>query len=197
MTAPAGAAVEIARVFDAVETLRLNVTSRADGTGDACGWQEPFLIYAAALRDQLSEGKRPDVATLRYLTRMAGAIKSVEHLRASRDRILAGPVPADPDARRDWLFARNEIVRPIERSLDDLNEQMRRGFAPSLEDERWPSRLTACITACERFFDERVRLAGAGDAPNADLAAVQWSRILAAGGVLDALGPFLPDSPAP
>jgi hypothetical protein len=51
--------------------------------------------------------------------------------------------------------------------------------------------LTACLTACERFFDERVRFGGAELAPNQSLAAAQWARILAAQRVLDAFGSYL------
>jgi hypothetical protein len=111
--------------------------------------------------------------------------------------MLAGPVPDDRDLRRDWLMARYELVRPIERSLDELTELVRGGHAPALEDEPWVPRLTACLTACERYYDERVRLGGGENAPNQDLAAAQWDRILAAGRVFDALGPFLKEPHPP
>jgi hypothetical protein len=122
---------------------------------------------------------------------MSDVIGSVDRLRGGTDPVVAGPVPADANERHDWLLARNEIVRPIERSLDQLTELLRNGHAPSLEDERWLPRLTACLTACERFFDDRVRFGGDELAPNRALAAAQWERILAAQRVLDAFGGYL------
>src|SRR5262249_54539128 len=99
--------------------------------------------------------------------------------------------------RRDWLIARAEIVRPVERSLDELNELLRRGHAPALEDQPWLPRLNACLTACERYYDERVRLGRDDEASNRELAAAQWSRILAASRVLDAWAPFLKEPRPP
>ena len=63
--------------------------------------------------------------------------------------------------------------------------------APALAEERWVPRLTACLTACERFFDDRVRLGSEEMAPNRELAEAQWDRVLAAARVLEAFGPFL------
>jgi hypothetical protein len=191
-SAPKEAAPEMARVFEAVEELRAGVVPGMDASEDACGWQVDFLKYAVAARDRLAERDAPpDLPALRYFARVSDVIGTVDRLRSGTDPVLAGPVPSDPNERRDWLLARNEIVRPIERSLDQLTELLRNGHAPSLEDERWLPRLTACLTACERFFDERVRFGGAELAPNQSLAAAQWARILAAQRVLDAFGSYL------
>ena len=84
--------------------------------------------------------------TLRYFARVADVIKSIEALRSSTDPAIAGPVPEERYDRRDWLIGRAEIVRPIERSLDQLTELVRGGHAPALEDERWLPRFNACLT---------------------------------------------------
>jgi hypothetical protein len=189
--APQGAPAEVVRVYQAVEAFRAGATGSADG-GDACSWQLEFLKFAVVLRDRLGEsGTAPDVPSLRYFARLADAIRAVAQLKAATNPVIAGPVPAGRDDRRDWLIARNEIVRPIERSLDELTELLRGGHAPELEDEAWLPRFTACLTACERFYDERVRLGGDENAPNRELAAAQWVRIVEAGRVFDALAPFL------
>jgi hypothetical protein len=187
---PKDATPSVAATFRAVEAYRTSVA--ATTPVDACAWQQEFLRYAAIARDRLaSSSAPPDVPTLRYFARLGSAIRSVEEMRTSREPALAGPIPPDREARRDWLIARNERVRPIERRLDELNELLRRGHAPALEEERWVPRLTACLTACERFFDERVRLGGEADASNRELAEAQWDRVLAAAGVLEAFGPYL------
>ena len=186
--APAGASAEVARLFAAVETYRAAVIVPGDTRTDACGWQIPLVVYATTIRDRMAAGgPRPDLPAGRYYGKLADGIRVVEGLRTAKDPVLAGPVPDDRDARRVWLISRYEQVRPIEQMLDELAGQLRGGHAPSLEDEAWLPRFNACLTACERYFDERVRLGGDAVAPNADLAAAQWDRILAAGKVFDAL----------
>jgi len=186
--APAGAPADVAQLFAAVETYRAAVLASRDTRADACSWQIPFLVYATAIRDRMAAGgARPDLPAGRYYRRLAETVRVVEGLRASKDPTLAGPVPEDRDERRAWLISRYEQVRPIERMLDEMAEQLRSGHAPSLEDEAWLPRFNACLTACERFFDERVRLGDDVDVPNAELAAAQWDRILAARKVLEAL----------
>jgi hypothetical protein len=189
---PAGATPEVARLYRSTETFRAAVLPKEPGPDDACLWQTGFLIYAAGVRDRAGRGAVPqDAPTLRYFARLAAAIRRVETLRTSADPVLAGPVPDELLARRIWLTQRYEQVRPIERSLDELNELLRRGHAPKLEAEVWLPRLNACLTACERYFDERVRLGSGAAAPNAELAAAQWNRVKAAGGVLDSFAAFL------
>jgi hypothetical protein len=159
---------------------------------DDCQWQIDFLVEVTAIRDRLaSGGAPPDVPAVRYYGRMADAIDEVEKLRSSRDPILSGPVPADTDARRAWLAARYELIHPVERSLDALGELLRGGHAPSLENSTWLPRLTACLMACERYFDERVRLGSDGTAPGGEVAHAEWPRIQAAAAVLRSFGPYL------
>lgn len=191
-TVPPAASLDTSGVYEAVEAFRAAVLDVRDGPVDSCTWQIEFLKYAVSARDRLGEqGVAPDVPTLRYFARLAEAIRDVDMLRTGKNPAIAGPVPVNRDERRDWLLARNEIVRPIERSLDELTELLRRGHAPALEDELWLPRFTACLTACERFYEERVRVGGAEYAPNRELAATQWVRILAALEVFEAWGPFL------
>jgi|RhiMethySRZTD1v2_1073278.scaffolds.fasta_scaffold18222_2 hypothetical protein len=190
-TIPGSATQSVVETFRAVEAYRVLVVGPKVPI-DAVAWQQEFLRYATATRDRLAlSGSPPDVPTLRYFNRLAAAIRAVEELRTSRDPVLAGPVPADREERRDWLIARSEKTRPIERRLDELTELLRRGHAPALEDERWVPRLTASLTACERYFDERVRLGSDGIAPNHELAEAQWDRILASAQVFEAFGPYL------
>jgi hypothetical protein len=195
---PAGASPEVARIYDAVEALRVSVVSAVNATGDACGWQIEFLTYATAARDRLAGPNPPfDVPTLRYFARLVDVIHSVASIRTGTDRVIAGPIPDNRDDRRDWLIARAEIVRPIERSLDQLTELLRGGHAPALEDERWLPRFNACLTSCERFFDERVRFGSEANAPNKEQATTQWPRIDAAGRVLEAFAAYLKEPPPP
>jgi hypothetical protein len=195
--APQGASAGVDRVYAAVDGFRAAVIDAKAGRADACTWQIEFLKYAAESRDRMGErATAPDVPTLRYFGRLADAIRSVDLLRTGTSHVIAGPIPVGREERRDWLMARNEIVRPIERSLDELTELLRGGHAPALEDEAWLPRFTACLTACERFYDERVRLGGDENAPNAELAAAQWDRVLAAGRVFESFAPFLKE-PAP
>lgn len=194
--APAGASPEVARVYAAVENFRSAVLPPTEGPVDSCLWQSAFLVYVSAARDRAGSGGVPlDLPTLRYVARLAEAIRRVDAMRNSSNPVLAGPVPDDLQERRAWLLARYELVRPIERSLDELNELLRGGHAPGLEDEPWLPRLNACLTACERYFDERVRLGGADAAPNGELAAAQWTRIRAAGEALESFAPFLKETP--
>jgi hypothetical protein len=196
--APASASPDTVHVYDAMEEFRSALLGTANSPADACTWQIGFLRYGVAARDRLgNQGAAPDVPTLRYFARLAAAIRAVDGLRTSADPVLAGPIPENPDDRRDWLFARNEIVRPIERSLDELTELLRHGHAPALEQEAWLPRLTACLTACERYYDERVRLGGDDEAPNQELAAAQWNRILAAMRVFETWAPFLKEPKQP
>ena len=196
--APPTAAPEVLRVYEAVEAFRVGALGAPDGIGDACSWQIEFLKFAVATRDRLGErGEVPDAPALRYFARLAAAVRGVAQLRTGTNPVIAGPVPSDRDDRRDWLIARKVFVRPIERSLDELTELLRGGHAPELEDETWLPRFTACLTACERFYDDRVRLGGEENAPNRDLAAAQWARIVEAGRVFDSLVAFLKEPPMP
>jgi hypothetical protein len=188
----AGAPAEVTALFESVERLRSALVGRGDGAGsDVCGWQVAMLRYATSARDRIdSTGAPPTDATLRYARRLGATVARVEALRTSRDPILAGPVPEQGLRRRAWLAVRKESLAPLVSELDDLSESLRKGFVPELAGEGWPARFVGCLTACERHFEERVRL-GADEATNRDLAEAQWERFLLAGDVLRALGRFL------
>lgn len=195
--APQGAAVATEQLFVAVERYRALVVGR-DGqpVPDACGWRSELLRRLAEWRDGVAAGGPGlSVADLRYLERLSATTKDVDGLRDAKDPILGGPVPEDSLRRRAWLQVRKERIRPLERELDALTESLKGGFAPGLQPEAWLPRLIACLTACERYFDERVRL-GEEEASNADLTKAQWDSILAAVDALDRLGPP-PDGPSP
>ncbi len=185
--APRGSADSVARVFLTSEGLRAWVVP-SDGVprSDACGWHTDLLRYLAARRDVLRDG-RTDVgeATSRFLLRVVNAIRLVEELRSSDDPILAGPMPEQELERRAWLTVRKQHDEPIEDALDTLSSMLRRDFAPQLADETWPQRLVGCLTACERFFEQRTRRGGR--AANESLAVEQWDGIMAAAGALEAL----------
>ncbi|HEX4822847.1 MAG TPA: hypothetical protein VFV19_00895 [Candidatus Polarisedimenticolaceae bacterium] len=190
--APANASADMAALFRAVETYRAGVLANGEHPVDDCRWQIDFLIDATAMRDRLAAGGAPpDVPALRYFGRITDVIGSVESLRSSKDPILAGPVPGDVNDRRAWLVARYELTRPIERSLDQLGELLKGGHAPSLEKTVWVPRLTACVMASERYFDERVKLGSDEDASNRELTRAQWPHIQSASAVLRALAPWL------
>ncbi len=189
-TAPQGAAPEVGVLFAAVERYRsLVVGAGFEPLPDACGWRTDLLKRFAAWRADAAAGRRgPAVPEMRYLRRLAATAREVEALRVAKDPILGGPVPEDSLRRRAWEQVRKERIRPIERDLDALSETLHEGFAPGLESEAWLPRLIACLTACERYFEERVRL-GEDEASNADLATAQWGSILAAVDALERLGP--------
>jgi hypothetical protein len=187
-----GASAELKALFESVERLRSALVARKDGaSSDVCGWQIALLRYATSVRDRIdSTGALPADATLRYVGRLGATVGRVEALRTSRDPILAGPVPDDPLRKRAWNAVRKESLGPLVAELDSLGEALRRGYVPELAGEVWPPRFVGCMTACERHFEERVRL-GANEAANRDLAEAQWERFLLAGDVLRALGRFL------
>jgi hypothetical protein len=136
------------------------------------------------------------VSDLRFLERLAAAVRDVDEVRKLSDPILAAPAPEDPLRKRALEQARRDRIRPLERQLDALSETLRGGLAPGLRDEPWPPRLVACVTACERHFEERARL-GDDEASNADLARAQWTSILAAAGAFESLGSVSPAAATP
>ena len=162
---------------------------------DSCRWQRELMRYLADRRDELAAtGAGPSGNTLKVLGRMADAIRHVEEYRTSSEPILAGPPPEETQRRRIWTELRRERFQPLERELDELLQILRRGHVPGLEEELWPTRLVSCLTACERHFEERVRL-GERQATNREIAEVQWERFLAASGALRALADLAPYSP--
>lgn len=196
--APAEAPERLARLFAGVEDLRRAVYGADPFTvRDACGWQTDLMRWLAARRDGLAAGGAPfSPESLRFVGELARAVRSVEDLRTSANPLIAGPVPKEPLRRRAWLAARRDAVRPIERDLDALSDRSRRGHVPELRGERWLPRLIACLTATERYFEARVRVAP-GVAEGAELAEAQWPRILATAPAFDALASWSEDPAAP
>ena len=73
--------------------------------------------------------------------------------------------------------------------------ELRRKLVPEAGDTFIIVRgLVGCLTACERYFEQRTRL-GEGRVPNGDLAQDQWDGILAAADALDALARAGDDPP--
>jgi len=182
---PHGSPPAWSRFVVATEGFR-ETLARSDAP-DACRWQTPLMTFLDDRTDDLlKQSEAPSRSTREALDGIVKTIRRVEGLRSSDDPLLIGPPPEDPDRRTAWLRLRGEEIRTLEAELDDVSSDLARGHAPELEDEAWPLRLMACITACERHFEERVRL-GEGRATNLDLANDQWDRVLAAGRTLAAL----------
>jgi hypothetical protein len=110
---------------------------------------------------------------------MVQTIDSVEALRTSKDPLVAGPPPSDSTMRNAWVRLRSTRIVPVEDELDQILGMVQRRYSSQLEQEQWPIRFVSCLTACERFFEQRSRL-GEKRAENGDLALSQWPRILAA-----------------
>jgi hypothetical protein len=194
--APRGSSSELAQLFDSIESFRAAIHDQGTSAhADSCRWQVELMRYLAERRDDLAEtGASPTVNTSKVLRRMADAIQHVEEYRSSVEPILAGPPPEDPQRRRVWLDLRRERYQPLEGELDEILQTLQRGHVPGLEEELWPVRLVSCLTACERHFEERVRL-GENQATNREIAEAQWERLLAASGALRALADMAPHSP--
>jgi len=169
-----------------VASERLRVDVLADPRArDTCRWQEEMLRWLADVWQRRDAGV-PDPATRDVLADLVAASRAVEGMRGSRDPLLAGPVPDDPRRADVWLQLRSVQVRAIEERLDRALTRVLREHAAALEAWDWPLRFVSCVTACERFFDERVRL-GEDRAANRDLAGAQWDRIVLGTAALDAL----------
>ncbi len=191
-TAPAGAGEPVRHLFESIERLRSAVL-REDGSPipDSCRWHVDTLEWAGQWRDRyLERGALPSISTRRYLQRLVGAVRQVDEVRSSDDPILAGPPPGDRMRYRAWSAVRERRIGAVEHELDRLVDLLRGGHAPELENESWPTRLVSCLAACERHFEQRVRL-GEREAQNAELAQAQWVPLTAAAEVLEALA-FLP-----
>ena len=183
--APAGAPVTQVRFYSAVEAFRSMTVDQLNPPGDACRWREDFLRFLGDQQDLLARGKlKPDASTRRMLERLAVAARRIEEQRTSDDPLLAGPAPKDRAEQHAWAILRGEKIAPVIAELDDLRDSLQRGHAPELEEEDWPLRFVACVTACQRHFEERTRL-GPTKAINTQLARDQWPYVMAAA---DALG---------
>jgi hypothetical protein len=197
--APPDSTAAVQAVFAAVERFRvLAVGPDGQPSPDACGWRADLLRRVAGWRDDVAAGRSvvPSAPDLRFLQRLAAAVRDVDELRNLSDPILAAPAPTDPLRKRALEQARRDRIRPLERRLDELSEALRGGLAPGLKEESWPPRLVACLTGCERYYEERARL-GDEEAPNADLAKAQWPSILAAAAAFESLEPFAPTTAVP
>lgn len=178
--APSGIAQDLHALFLSTERFRQIVVVNDAGTTDSCRWQLDLLRYLAEQRDRLADdGAHPTAATREMLQRIVSAIELVEELRTSRDPVLTGPPPRDKALRDTWLRMRRDRLEQIESELDEVLGLLRRGHAPELTDEQWPMRLTSCLTACQRHFEQRIRV-GEELATNFELTRAQWDRLLAA-----------------
>ena len=121
------------------------------------------------------------------------AIHRVEKLANSTDLLVAGPAPESGFRRRAWLSLREGRIAPLERELDLLLLEVSEDPPEELGDEDWLVRLLNCLTACERYFEQRGRL-GENKASNRELTLEQWDRILAAAEALDSLTTLNPAS---
>lgn len=186
--APPAAPAALVAFHNAVEDLRAWVVIDEDTVRrDACGWQTELLRYLADRRDRVTTaGAGLSESTARFVGRLAKAVRAVEGLRSSEDPMLVGPVPEDPRVRRTWLAMRQQTTDPVESELDALGRALRRGYAPELEGQTWPQRFLACLTACERYFEQLPRL-GREKAANGELALDQWDGFLEASDALEAL----------
>jgi len=186
--APAGSPQDWRRFFNASERFRSMLESNdAPAATDNCRWQNPLMRFLAASGDALiDDGALPSAATQRVLAQIAEAIGLVEELRTSTDPLLVGPPPDDPQRKEIWLAVRRDRILSLEAQLDQVLEAIQRGHAPELSEHEWLVRLVTCLTACERHFEERLRL-GEDQAINRELVRSQWDRLLTAAQALQAL----------
>ena len=177
----------------ATERLREAIVGDPAGApADACQWQAPLMRYLDRRRESLrGGGATPAESTARMLARISRTVRSVEELRTSDDPLLVGPPPRDPHLRDAWVKLRTAKVQPVESELDRILTMVRRDFASELTEEDWPARYVSCLTACERYFEQRARV-GERRARNRELARAQWSTILTAAEALAALSELTP-----
>jgi hypothetical protein len=191
--APADIPTAWRRFFESTERFRalLNAADEKSPV-DSCRWQDDFMRYLADRRDRLVDNRTyPAESTRTLLLDIADAVGSVEEIRTSREAIVAGPPPDDPLLRLNWLAFRKERFQLLEQQLDEVLQSLRRERAPALVEESWPVRLVSCLTACERYFEERIRL-GEKRATSKEIAAAQWERLLAAADALRHLATVAP-----
>lgn len=175
------------RMARSTESFRKLLVESNQRPPDTCRWQDDLLQWLAAQRDlAIDESVDPDPRTGKLIQRMVEVIRTVDELRESRDPALVGPPPATRNQRARWERQRRTQLRPLVRGLDELMNAVQRDHAPELEGEQWPLRLVSCLTATERYFEERW-VAGADKAPNRELAEAQWRPLNRAATALEAL----------
>ena len=173
------------RLFDTIERFRSIVIYETGGSPpDACRWHDDLLRYLTEQRDLLINGGiQPPESTLKLLQQVSVAIELVDEFRTSKDSLIGGPAPADQELRAAWIRLRRGRLQALEDELDELLGSVHRGHAPELAKLEWPARMVSCLIACQRHFEERVRV-GERNAINWELARTQWEVLLAAGEAL-------------
>ena len=181
------------RVVQSTESFRKLLVESNNRSPDTCRWQNELLRWLATQRDHaIDQSAEPDPATGKLITQMVDAIRTVDEIRKSHDPVLVGPAPTEIHKRASWERMRTDLLRPVERGLDELMTAVQRNHAPELQGEQWPLRLVSCLTATERYFDQRW-IAGEDRAPNRDLAEAQWRPFNRAATALAALAGLAPD----
>jgi hypothetical protein len=181
-SAPPGAPPGHLALYDATERFRAMVVE--DGrVVDSCDWQESLLRALGEQLDRL-EAAPPafDPVTVDVLDRMVATVDEIRELAESSDPLFTTPAPRDDARRRAWTLMRRERLSPLRARLDELFNDVRRGYAPELEGAEWPARFLGCLTACERHFEERALVDGAGSG-----ICDQWDRILVASAAVGSL----------
>jgi hypothetical protein len=181
------------RVIQSTESFRKLLVESKNRSPDTCRWQDGLLQWLAKQRDRaIDENAEPDPATGKLINRMVEVIRTVDELRQSRDPALIGPRPTERAERTNWDYTRMSQLRSVERSLDELLSAVQRDYAPELQGEQWPLRMVSCLTATERYFEERW-IAGSDNTPNRDLAEAQWRPLNRAATALEALAGLAKD----
>jgi len=182
-----GLGQEHRRIIQSTESFRKLLVESNNRSPDTCRWQDDLLQWLATQRDlAIDESVNPDPATGKLINQMVEVIRTVDEIRTSRDPVLIGPPPAERVKRTSWERLRMSQLRSVERRLDELLNAVQRNHAPELQGERWPLRMVSCLTATERYFEQRW-IAGSDNTPNRDLAEAQWRPLNRAATALEAL----------
>jgi len=189
-----GLSNELLRLVRETEAFREILVDSKPRAPDTCRWQDDLLLWLATRRDlAVDQGIDLDPATGKLMDQMAQVIRAVDEVRASRDPLLVGPPPTNRGEHANWARLRSNRLIPVENELDDLFTSVRRDRAPELDGETWPLRLVSCLTASERYFEQRWIDGKA--APNRDLAEAQWRPLNQAAGALEALARLADEEP--
>jgi hypothetical protein len=182
-----GLTQEQSRMALSTESFRKLLVETGERPPDTCRWQDDLLQWLAAQRDlALDDSVEPDAQTGKLINDMVDVIRAVDEMRQSRDPALVGPPPDKSNQRARWERSRTTQLRPMVRNLDELMNAVQRDHAPQLQGQRWPLRMVSCLTATQRYFEQRW-VAGADMAPNRELAEAQWRPLNRAATALEAL----------